>query len=73
MAMMNGQREVYVKREFLLDGIKKHYDACSSGSLEHAKAFYGTRFTYAGSSDTYFLNNEECSRKTLTHFFTKNF
>lgn len=56
-----------VKREALINGKMEFYDACSSDSLEVAKASYH-KFDYIGSGRVYFIDGVRNEDKTL-HFF----
>jgi hypothetical protein len=62
----------YHKTEFLFEGNKIPYDACSTNELEKAKEFYKDVFSYIGSGYTYFINDRKYTSTELCHFFRRN-
>lgn len=59
------------KRECLINGKKIKYDRCSGNTKEDADVYYGDKYEYIGSSNTYYINNTENIAKGLIHFYIK--
>ena len=55
--------------EGLAEGKRVHYDACSSGTLEEGRRFYGDRYEYIGSGFKTWHNGVENNWKEEHHFF----
>lgn len=59
------------KTECEINGIRQEYDACSTESLEKAKAFYTANFYYIGSGKGVWIDGILNWPNETHHFFKK--
>ena len=65
---------MYIKNKLIcvIDSVMYSYDACSSGDLDDAKAFYYGKFIYIGSNNGLsYVNGVKNDFKHKYHFFIR--